>query len=55
MQAGSARYNEMRRQVELLKDDILQSETAREDLKIKAQLQEKELAMQQQRIEELTV
>ncbi|XP_055840212.1 protein hook [Episyrphus balteatus] len=54
MQPGSARYNELRRQMELLKEELLQSETAREDLKIKTQQQEKELTTLQQKIEELT-
>ncbi|XP_030376923.1 protein hook [Scaptodrosophila lebanonensis] len=54
VQAGSVRYNELRRQLELLKEELLQSEGAREDLKLKAQQQELELLHMQQRIDELT-
>lgn len=54
MVPGSARYNDLRRQLELLKDELLQSETAREDLKMKTQQQDKELITLQQKIDELT-
>ncbi|XP_064553779.1 protein hook [Drosophila montana] len=53
IQAGSVRYNELRRQLELVKEELLQSEGAREDLKIKAQQQETDLLHMQQRIDEL--
>lgn len=36
VQPGSTRYNEMRRQLETLKDDLLQAETQRDDFKIRA-------------------
>ncbi|XP_055917517.1 protein hook [Eupeodes corollae] len=54
MTPGSARHNEIRRQMEHLKEELLQSEAAREDLKMKTQQQEKELTTLQQKIEELT-
>lgn len=44
-----------RRQLELVKEELLQSEGAREDLKIKAQQQETDLLHMQQRIDELMV
>ncbi|XP_030242699.1 protein hook isoform X2 [Drosophila navojoa] len=53
IQAGSVRYNELRRQLELVKEELLQSEGAREDLKIKAQQQEADILHMQQRIDEL--
>ncbi|XP_068140780.1 protein hook [Drosophila tropicalis] len=53
VQAGSVRFNEMRRQLDLLKEELLQSEGAREDLKLKALQQESDLVHMQQRIDEL--
>ncbi|XP_037805873.1 protein hook [Lucilia sericata] len=53
VQAGSVRYNDMRRQLDNLKDELLQSETSREDLRLKSQQQESELLILQQRIEEM--
>ncbi|XP_062142496.1 protein hook [Drosophila sulfurigaster albostrigata] len=53
IQAGSVRYNELRRQLDLIKEELLQSEGAREDLKIKAQQQETDMLHMQQRIDEL--
>lgn len=53
VQAGSVRYNDMRRQLDHLKDELLQSETTREDLRLKSQQQDAELQILQQRIEEL--
>ncbi|XP_017069998.1 LOW QUALITY PROTEIN: protein hook [Drosophila eugracilis] len=53
VQTGSVRYNELRRQLELLKEELLQSEGAREDLKLKAQQQDTDLLHMQMRIEEL--
>lgn len=44
-----------RRQLELVKEELLQSEGAREDLKIKAQQQEADILHMQQRIDELMV
>ena len=55
VQVGSARYSELRRQMDMLKEELLQSETAREDLKIKSQQQDKEMLHLQQRIEEYIV
>ncbi|KNC24501.1 Protein hook [Lucilia cuprina] len=53
VQAGSVRYNDMRRQLDNLKDELMQSETSREDLRLKSQQQESELLILQQRIEEM--
>ncbi|EDW28511.1 GL19224 [Drosophila persimilis] len=53
VQTGSVRYNELRRQLDLLKEELLQSEGAREDLKLKAQQQETDLWHMQMRIDEL--
>ncbi|XP_065355592.1 protein hook [Calliphora vicina] len=53
VQAGSVRYNDMRRQLDNLKDELLQSETSREDLRLKSQQQESELQILQQRIDEM--
>ncbi|XP_017000072.2 protein hook isoform X1 [Drosophila takahashii] len=53
VQTGSVRYNELRRQLDLLKEELLQSEGAREDLKLKAQQQDTDLLHMQMRIEEL--
>ncbi|XP_033235700.1 protein hook-like [Drosophila pseudoobscura] len=55
VQTGSVRYNELRRQLDLLKEELLQSEGAREDLKLKAQQQETDLLHMQMRIDELLV
>ncbi|KAH8413306.1 hypothetical protein KR009_009962 [Drosophila setifemur] len=54
VQTGSVRYNELRRQLELLKEELLQSEGAREDLKLKGQQQDADLLHMQMRIDELT-
>ncbi|SPP86209.1 protein hook [Drosophila guanche] len=53
VQTGSVRYNELRRQLDLLKEELLQSEGAREDVKLKAQQQETDLLHMQMRIDEL--
>lgn len=53
VQAGSVRFNDMRRQLDNLKEELLQSETSREDLRLKSQQQESELQILQQRIEEM--
>ncbi|ALC39666.1 hk [Drosophila busckii] len=53
IQVGSVRYNELRRQLELIKEELIQSEGTREDLKIKTQQQEADLLHMQQRIDEL--
>lgn len=54
IQTGSTRYNDLRRQLDTLKDDLIQSETAREDLKLKSQQQHVEIISMQQKVEELT-
>uniref|UniRef100_A0A0A1X6Y1 Protein hook n=1 Tax=Zeugodacus cucurbitae TaxID=28588 RepID=A0A0A1X6Y1_ZEUCU len=54
VQAGSVRYNELRRQLDRMKEELLQSDATREDLKLKVQQQEKEMQTMQQRIDELT-
>ncbi|KAH8281412.1 hypothetical protein KR054_000328 [Drosophila jambulina] len=53
VQTGSVRYNELRRQLDLLKEELIQSEGAREDLKLKAQQQDTDLLHMQMRIDEL--
>lgn len=42
VQPGSTRYNELRRQLDALKDELLQAETSRDDFKFKAIQLEKE-------------
>ena len=51
---GSVRFNELRKQVENLKNDLLLSETVKEDLKMKSQHQEKQISLSQAKIDELT-
>jgi len=51
---GSVRYNDLRKQVDYLKNEVLLSETMKEDLKMKSQQQEKEIMMLQLKIDELT-
>lgn len=51
---GSARYNELRKQVASLKEDLLQAETAKDDLKMKCIQSEKEIIILQAKIEDLT-
>lgn len=51
---GSVRYNELRKQVDNLKNDLLLSETVKEDLKMKSNQQEKEIHFLQSKIDELT-
>ncbi|XP_053694661.1 protein hook isoform X2 [Sabethes cyaneus] len=53
IQLGSSRYNDLRKIVDSLKDDLLQAETARDDLKMKCTIQEKEIAELQSKIEDL--
>ncbi|XP_055549708.1 protein hook isoform X2 [Wyeomyia smithii] len=53
IQLGSSRYNDLRKIVDTLKDDLLQAETARDDLKMKSTIQEKEIVELQSKIEEL--
>lgn len=51
---GSQRYNELRKQVEALKNDLLLSDTMKEDLKMKSSQQEVQISILQSKIEELT-
>jgi protein HOOK3 len=51
---GSARMNELRKQVETLKNDLMLSETVKEDLKMKSTQQEKEISILQSKIDDLT-
>lgn len=51
---GSVRYNELRKQVDNLKNDLLLSETVKEDLKMKSSQQDKEVQVLQMKIDELT-
>jgi protein HOOK3 len=55
VQLGSTRYNDLRKQVDILKDELLQAETARDDLKMKSSQQESEIVAMQVKIEELNV
>uniref|UniRef100_A0A182NP49 Protein hook n=1 Tax=Anopheles dirus TaxID=7168 RepID=A0A182NP49_9DIPT len=53
IQLGSSRYNDLRKLVDSLKDELLQTETARDDLKMKSMIQEKEIGELQVKIDEL--
>lgn len=53
VQAGSARYNDLRKQLEALKEDLLNAETTRDDLKIKSAQQERELVGLQIKLDEV--
>ena len=55
VQPGSARYNELRTKLDALKEDLLQSETAREDVKLKTVQQEQEIKRLQAKLEDFTV
>ena len=55
IQLGSSRYNDLRKVVEGLKDELLQTETARDDYKMKSMLQEKEITDLQIKMDELHV
>lgn len=52
-QPGSARYTELRRQHDALKDELIQAETTRDDFKIKSIQQQKEIHTLQAKVEEL--
>lgn len=54
-QPGSTRYSELRRQLDALKDELLQAETQRDDFKIKSNQQEKDIISLQIKVEELYV
>lgn len=51
---GSVRMNELRKQIEILKNDLLLSETMKEDFKMKSIQQEKQISSLQMKIDELT-
>lgn len=51
---GSVRMNDLRKQVDNLKNDLLLSETLKEDLKMKSIQQDKEVAMLRAKVDELT-
>ncbi|KAL7033357.1 hypothetical protein ACKWTF_007556 [Chironomus riparius] len=51
---GSVRMNELRKQIEILKNDLLLSETMKEDLKMRAMQQEKQISSLQMKIDDLT-
>lgn len=51
---GSVRHNDLRKQVDHLKNDLMLSETVKEDLKMKSTQQEKEIYVLQSKVEELT-
>ena len=51
---GTVRYNELRKQVDNLKNDLMLSETVKEDLKMKSMQQEKEIQILQSKIDGLT-
>ncbi|XP_055598839.1 protein hook [Uranotaenia lowii] len=53
IQLGSSRYNDLRKLVDSLKDDLMQAETARDDLKMKSTMQEKEITDLQVKVDEL--
>lgn len=55
VQLGSARYSELRKQLDGLKDELLQAETARDDLRMKSQQQERELVALQNRLDDFQV
>ncbi|XP_067633990.1 protein hook-like isoform X2 [Eurosta solidaginis] len=48
VQAGSVRYSELRRQLYRTKEDLVQSDAARKDLKLKVHQQENEIQTIQQ-------
>lgn len=52
---GSARYNDLRKQVDLLKNELVNSETVKEDFKMKCAHQEKEVVDLKNKIEDLNV
>lgn len=52
--SGSAhRYKELRKQVDVLKEELFKVETSRDDYRVRAELQEKELLELQSKVEEL--
>lgn len=55
VQPGSTRYTELRRQLDGLRDELLQAETQRDDFKIKSAQQEKEIIGLQAKLEDFHV
>ncbi|XP_067633989.1 protein hook-like isoform X1 [Eurosta solidaginis] len=55
VQAGSVRYSELRRQLYRTKEDLVQSDAARKDLKLKVHQQENEIQTIQQPNDDLIV
>lgn len=53
VQAGSARYNDFRKQLDALKEDLIQAETARDDLKMKSAQQEREIVVLQLKLNDM--
>lgn len=54
-QPGSTRYNDMRRQLETLKEELLQAETSRDDYKIRTTQLEKEIGALKSKLDENNV
>lgn len=52
IQLGSSRYNELRKQMDSLKEELLQAETSRDDYKMKSQQQEKEIILLQTKMDD---
>lgn len=52
---GSARFTELRRQLDALKDELVQAETSRDDFKIKSKQQENDIAALRMKVDELNV
>jgi hypothetical protein len=52
---GTVRYNELRKRVDQLSSELVNSETIREDLKMKCKDQESELLVLQGKVKELNV
>lgn len=55
MQPGSTRYNDLRRQLDSLKDELLQTETQRDDFKIRTQQLENDVVMLRLKLDENSV
>lgn len=55
MLAGSNRHNDLRRQIDALKDDLLQTEAQRDDFKIKSIQLEEELVVLRLKLDESSV
>lgn len=55
VQPGSTRYNDLRRQLDSLKEELLHAETSRDDFKIKSIQLEKEVSMLKTKVDENNV